>query len=155
MRRLLTTTLVILPIALGGVGVTASTSATASSDIQDLRLRATVTDFSTVPDRGSEAQQPGDRWFFIAQLTQNSRQVGLSPHKCTAVTADYSICEAVANLPGGQVTLEGAFGGSNVLPRIVVAITGGTGKYRDAAGQVTITLNADGSQDWYVDFANN
>jgi hypothetical protein len=155
MRRLLTTTLVILPIALGGIAVTASTSATASSDIQDLRLRGTVTDFSALPDRGTAAQEPGHRWFFIAQLTQNGKQVGLSPHKCTAVTADYSMCEAVANLPGGQVTLEGAFGGSNVLPRIVAAITGGTGKYREAAGQVTITLNADGSQNWYVDFANN
>jgi hypothetical protein len=155
MHRLLTTPMVVLPIVLGGIAVTASSSATASSDIADLRLRATVTDFSAVPDRGSEPQQPGDRWFFIAQLTQNSRQVGLSPHKCTAITADYSMCEAVANLPGGQVTLEGAFGGTNVLPRVAVALTGGTGKYRDEKGQVIITLNADGSQDWYVDFVDN
>jgi hypothetical protein len=154
MRRLLATPLVVLPIAL--IAVTATSSATASSDIDDLHLRGTVTDFSAVPSRGpGAAQQPGDRWFFITQLTQNGKQVGLSPHKCIAITAEYSMCEAAANLPGGQVTFEAAFGGTNVLPQVAVAITGGTGKYRDAQGQVTITQNADGSLSWYIDFANN
>ncbi len=154
MHRLLATPFVVLPIVLGGIAVTASSSATASSGIDDLRLRGVITDFSALPSRaGGAAQQPGDRWFFVTQLTDNGKQVGASPHKCTAITAEYSMCEAAANLSGGQVTFEGALGGTNVLPQVVVAITGGTGEYRDAQGQVTITQNADGSQSWYMDFA--
>ena len=141
MHRSVATPLLVLPIVLAGIAITTLSSAAAStSPADDLQLRATISDFTASPNRAPDApQQPGDQAFFIAQLTQNGKQVGLSPHHCTAITADYSLCEAVANLPGGQVSFQTALGGTNQAPRVAVAITGGTGKYRDAHGQLTIT----------------
>jgi len=124
-----------------------------SSATRTLQLHATITDFTALPARpDTEAQQPGDQFLYIAQLTNAGKPAGLSPHHCAAITADYTLCDAVANLADGQVTFQTALGGKNVLPVVKVAITGGTGKYRDAHGQLTITANADGSQDWQLDF---
>jgi hypothetical protein len=84
------------------------------------------------------------------QLTDRGRLVGHSPHHCTAITADDTLCESVMVLDGGQITLQTALG-ADVPSVIHVAVTGGTGTYRNAQGQLTITLNTDGSQTWNLD----
>ncbi|MDQ1751559.1 MAG: hypothetical protein QOE71_2615 [Pseudonocardiales bacterium] len=142
-------------LAVGTVGTSSSSSATASSSRAEvLQLRATNAQFTAVPNRPSTAaQQPGDQLFYVAQLTQDGKHIGASPHHCTAITAQYSLCEAVAVLPNGLITFQTALGGTNLPPIVKVAITGGTGEYRAVHGQLRITANSDGTQNWRLDFA--
>lgn len=117
-----------------------------------LQFRATIAQFTAVPNRPSTAaQQPGDQLFYVAQLTQHGKHIGASPHHCTAITAQYSLCEAVAVLPNGLITFQTALGGTNLPPIVKVAITGGTGDYRAAHGELRITANSDGTQTWRLD----
>jgi hypothetical protein len=142
-------------LAVGTVGTSSSSSASASSSRAEvLQLRATNAQFTAVPNRPSTAaQQPGDQLFYVAQLTQDGKHIGASPHHCTAITAQYSLCEAVAVLPNGLITFQTALGGTNLPPIVKVAITGGTGEYRAVHGQLRITANSDGTQNWRLDFA--
>jgi hypothetical protein len=151
MRRKIGRSLAIALIAVTGivaVTLTASAAATGSSEQQ---LDGTVTTYVAVPARPAGApQHPGDQTFFDVQLTDRGRLVGHSPHHCTAITADDTLCESVMVLDGGQITLQTALG-ADVPSVIHVAVTGGTGTYRNAQGQLTITLNTDGSQTWNLD----
>ncbi|MDQ1719515.1 MAG: hypothetical protein QOE89_3468 [Pseudonocardiales bacterium] len=144
-------------LAVGTVGTSSSSSSSAtasSSRAEVLQLRATNAQFTAVPNRPSTAaQQPGDQLFYVAQLTQDGKHIGASPHHCTAITAQYSLCEAVAVLPNGLITFQTALGGTNLPPIVKVAITGGTGEYRAVHGQLRITANSDGTQNWRLDFA--
>lgn len=141
-----------LLVASAGVGATWSATSASSSTTDVLRFSATITDYTAIPVRGPDSsQRPGDQAYFVAQLSQNGKVVGNSPHHCTAVTADYSLCEAVADLPDGQITFQTAVGGRNAGSPLNVAITGGTGNYRDAHGTLTIMVAADGSMTWVVD----
>jgi hypothetical protein len=148
-------------LAVGTVVTSSSSSATAtatatatSSRAEVLQLRATNAQFTAVPNRPSTAaQQPGDQLFYVAQLTQDGKHIGASPHHCTAITAQYSLCEAVAVLPNGLITFQTALGGTNLPPIVKVAITGGTGDYRAVHGQLRITANSDGTQNWRLDLA--
>jgi hypothetical protein len=130
------------------VPVSLSASASPASGVE-LRFDGTVTSYVAMPARsGGSPQHPGDEAFFDVQLTQNGRTVGHSPHHCTAITADDSLCESVIVLDGGQVTLQTALGATNTPPVVHVAVTGGTGAYRNAQGELTLTANPDGSQSW-------
>ena len=88
----------------------------------------------------------------MAQLSSGGKLVGSAPHRCTAVTSDYSLCEAVAILPGGQVSFQTTIGGQNSGSTVTVPITGGTGIYRDAHGVLTIRTDANRNQTWILDF---
>ena len=146
-------------VAIGAVvataGIGAAWSATPASSLAGnvLRFSSVVTDYTSIPQRGpNDPQQPGDEAVFMAQLSSGGKLVGFAPHRCTAVTADYSLCEAVAILPGGQVSFQTTIGGQNSGSIVTVPITGGTGIYRDAHGVLTIRTDANGNQTWILDF---
>ena len=73
------------------------------------------------------------RWIFAATLTSVSPSDSLN-----LATVDLQ-------LPGGQITVQGFFYGTQ--SRIVHAITGGTGTYRDAAGEFSFTFSSPGVLD--------
>ena len=153
MRRIIRNSVVMALLVASACVATAWPATSASSSTTDvLQFSATITDYTALPDRGpNAAQRPGDQSFFVAQLSQDGKVVGQSPHHCTAITADSSLCEAVMELADGQVTFQTALSGQNAGSSLDVAITGGTGKYRDARGMLTILIAADGSMTWVVD----
>jgi hypothetical protein len=135
------------------VPITLSASASPAGGVE-LRFDGTVTSFVAVPARSSGSpQHPGDQVFFDVQLSENRSPVGHSPHHCTAITAEDSLCESVIVLADGQITLQTALGTTNAPPVVHVAVTGGTGIYRNAQGELTLTANPDGSQTWDLELS--
>jgi hypothetical protein len=58
---------------------------------------------------------------------------------------DMNDCEASGILAGGQIRVAGASSDAKIT---VLAVTGGTGAYRNASGQITIeTIDASTSKD--------
>ena len=117
--------------------------ASASSDITSpttihVQLRGGK---STFIDTGKTGPSPGDRVvlnqpaYFASDL---SKQVGTGVVTVTLVGgANESQDVATLVLPGGQIAVEGIQGSSNSF---TLAVTGGTGAYQNARGQVHVSL---------------
>ncbi|HET7356294.1 MAG TPA: dirigent protein, partial [Nocardioidaceae bacterium] len=90
----------------------------------------------------------GDEVIFVNKLMKGSTQVGSAqavcivtrPGKEPKVTA---VCTGSFMLRGGQLTV--ATTASLSASTLEIAITGGTGKYEGASGQVTAVNHPDGS----------
>jgi hypothetical protein len=103
-----------------------------------------VTD--TTADTGPAGDSLGDVLAFANPIfdASNTRQVGTDNGSCvrTAVGVSYE-CSWMTSLPGGSVAVSGPFldAGDSVL-----AVTGGTGAYRGATGEMRLhARNAAGS----------
>ena len=96
-------------------------------------------------DLGEEGFGLGDQLVFSETLFRDGKKVGVSGGACqfTFVATDSSKllanCVATLSLPRGQVTVQGLLNFAEEGP-FVVAITGGTGAYRTAHGQMRIAL---------------
>lgn len=108
-------------------------------------------------DLGPTGPTVGDRFVFSDNVFRGNTQVGILGGECTVarlepepVPAGQEPTSAVVNcvvtiqLPKGQVTLQGLITFSEQAGnRFTVAITGGTGAYRTAHGEATVTENED------------
>jgi hypothetical protein len=79
----------------------------------------------------------GDQLIFSENLLRDGRRVGFDGGVCTFVRVEHAPtavqCQVTARIGGDQLTVQGfAFD----QPRNVFAITGGTGRWRNAGGQV-------------------
>ena len=77
--------------------------------------------------------------------SSDATKVGSDQGYCVRVVAHTSWeCNWTTFLPGGQITVEGPFSDTG---NTTVAITGGTGKYRNARGWMELNYhNPDGSK---------
>jgi hypothetical protein len=78
----------------------------------------------------------GDSFVFSENLFRDGRRVGFTTGVCTVVRVQHPPfalqCQAIARIGGDQLTAQGlAFD----QPSSVFAITGGTGRWRNAGGQ--------------------
>jgi hypothetical protein len=97
-------------------------------------------------DLGTPGPSLGDELVFSETLFKNKREVGTSGVVCTVVQAipPYDVltfhCVGTLSLRGGQITLQGLIEvqGEDDPGPFVVAITGGTGKYRGAGGEAKV-----------------
>jgi hypothetical protein len=96
------------------------------------------------PEAGFSA---GDRLFWVVELYVGADHVGSAPHACTAVNGNFLTCQASALLPKGEVEFQVSLD-INSSVAAPIPVTGGSGCYRDARGQLLISFNADGSADW-------
>jgi hypothetical protein len=91
----------------------------------------------------------GDQEIFrgILDNATGSTQVGIFAGTLTSVSSSDSLNLATVDLqlPGGQITVQGLFFGTQ--PRIVHAITGGTGLYTGARGEFSFTFPSPGVLD--------
>jgi hypothetical protein len=91
----------------------------------------------------------GDEEVFrgILDNATGATRVGIFAGTLTSVSANDSLNLATVDmqLPGGQITVQGFFFGTQ--SPIVHAITGGTGTYRDAAGEFSFTFPSPGVLD--------
>ena len=88
----------------------------------------------TIIDTAPAGDSPGDQILFSDTLVdQAGRRVGHDQARCTIMFADEVLCDATFVLAGrGQLTIEGV--GLNL------AVTGGTGEFRKARGQLHETF---------------
>jgi len=123
----------VLAVAVGGVGFASATH----SSKQTLRVREAVTS-SALVDVGTSGLSAGDEVIYHLRIrTLAGKPFGVNDAVCTVLTpvsAGVAHCVGTARLPRGSLEWAG------VLPlravRSQFAVSGGTGIYRSAAGQV-------------------
>jgi hypothetical protein len=108
-------------------------------------------------DLGATGPSIGDRFVFSDDVFRGGQKVGITGGECTAVRSNPNPvpsgqeptsvtvnCVATIQLPEGQVALQGLVTFSEAAgPSFTIAVTGGTGAYRTAHGQATVTEGAD------------
>lgn len=143
-----------LPVVLGAVALSAGSLASASANHGfNKTVTLTFTEKSTagtfVDVDQSNGQSVGDMFVFQSDLIDPSThaKVGTVEGHCVLITAsgDLSDCDASGILAGGQIRVSGP---SSDADTNVLAVTGGTGIYRNVSGQITIeTIDDNTSKD--------
>jgi allene oxide cyclase len=100
----------------------------------------------TTTDTGAPGDSAGDVLTFANEVfdRKDQRKVGTDQGYCIRVVAGTSYeCNWTTFLPGGQLVVEGPFldAGDSVL-----AITGGTGRYRNARGEMELHALENGTK---------
>jgi hypothetical protein len=116
-----------------------SQGATSTSSGQTIRVTAVFTEFDPNIDVGAPGFSLGDEVVFSGKLLRNGQQVGRIGVVCTFVStanADRveAQCPTTSILPGGQITTQGTI--VNRSLNFTLPITGGSGRYQGAGGQV-------------------
>lgn len=100
---------------------------------------------------------PGEELFLGAYLTRNAtstEKIGLAALHCAVTGAGGSafLCEAAFTLPDGKILAQVLFDEADWLsPTNRLAITGGTGRYRHARGEVLVGTLASGDETFTFD----
>jgi hypothetical protein len=101
-------------------------------------------------DLGKPGPTAGDGFFFASQFwnTARTHQVGSNRGHCVVETKTALHCVGTAHLGGGTLEFAGetTFTGSSSI----VAITGGTGSYSGATGEVEVRQLTDTTEDYIV-----
>jgi hypothetical protein len=115
------------------------TSSGHADEQQTIRVTAVFTEFDANIDVGAPGLSLGDEVVFAGNLLRNGEQVGRVGVVCTFVSTQNADrveaqCPATATLPGGQITIQGVI--VNRALNWTLPITGGSGRYDRARGQV-------------------
>jgi len=120
-------------------GTSSGGSASGSSDDhgQTIRVIAVFQEVAEV-DNGAPGFSLGDDVVFSGDLRRGGERVGRVGVICTFTSAAdpnmvQAQCPATADLPGGQITLSGLVTNRELR---VLAITGGSGRYQGAEGEM-------------------
>lgn len=105
----------------------------------------------TVVDVGtSTGDSTGDQLTFHNEVFNktNTKKVGTDLGNCVRIEPGVSYeCAWTTFLPGGQIDVQGPFLDAS---NSVLSITGGTGKYRNASGQMQLVSQAGGTEIKFV-----
>lgn len=98
-------------------------------------------------DLGPSGFSAGDQDLFTSSLTRGGKKVGRLVGSCTTArvgkTSADQLCEYVLRLDHGQITALGTVRSTQAGPgTFALAIAGGTGRYRSAAGQIEVTATS-------------
>jgi hypothetical protein len=107
---------------------------------QTSRVTAVFTEFDPNIDVGAAGFSLGDEVVFAGNLVRNGQQVGRVGVVCSFVSTQNTDhveaqCPATATLPDGQITIQGVI--VNRALNWTLPITGGSGRYARARGEVT------------------
>jgi hypothetical protein len=98
-------------------------------------------------DLGTPGQSVGDRFNVFGELFRNDKRVGVAGYECVTLlfrpgsdpagppAAATDQCTGSLSLPKGQITVQGLVDRTGPVP-VTIAITGGTGAYRTAHGEL-------------------
>lgn len=133
-----------LAVVIGGTSFAlASGGAREDTSFRLIEVRTAVTALDLPPTGGSI----GDQFVLAASLRNatNTRTVGRSNDVCTTLSASGSPlqCAGVITLEGGTLELAGNAPGG---PNFSLGITGGTGAYDDAHGQLVAAPGPHGDE---------
>jgi len=91
-------------------------------------------------DLGAPGPSVGDQQIISMDVFKGDKRVGESHVVCTSVRAGIVQCDNVTSLPGGQIVATGLVtDAQEEQSPFTQAITGGTGYYRNAHGQLTVS----------------
>ena len=91
-------------------------------------------------DLGAPGPSVGDQQIISMDVFKGDKRVGESHVVCTTVRAGIVQCDNVTSLPGGQIVAAGLVtDAQEEQSPFTQAITGGTGYYRNAHGQLTVS----------------
>jgi hypothetical protein len=125
--------------ALGSSSQGSGSSASGHPDNQTIRVLAVFTEFDPNIDLGAAGFSLGDEVVFSGNLLRNGQQVGRVGVVCTFVSVANAArveaqCPTTSILPGGQITTQGTI--VNRSLNFTLPITGGSGRFQGAGGQV-------------------
>lgn len=127
------------------LGSSSAGSASASSDDandgQSIRLIAVFKESAEI-DAGAKGFSIGDDFVFSGNLRRGGERVGRIGVVCTFTSAARpnmveAQCPGTATLPGGQITVQGLVFNRDLR---VLPITGGSGQYQGADGEMHVRL---------------
>jgi hypothetical protein len=94
----------------------------------------------TMIDLGAPGDSVGDQQIISMDVFKGAKRIGESHVVCVTVRAGIAQCDNVTNLPGGQIVATGLVtDAQEETSPFTQAITGGTGVYRNAHGQLTVS----------------
>jgi hypothetical protein len=130
-------------LTVAAVSVHATPVGTAANP-EKIKFISRATPVNTVVDVGPAGSSPGDIYVFVDDVfltTAPSTKVGQALGRCTLVDAETGKfgCSIITTLPGGTITTDGTLINGSPEP-LVGAITGGTGRYRNARGEGALSL---------------
>ena len=123
--------LVIGPVLMAGQS--SADEARTASGTEVINLLAEHNPVTAELDLGDPGFSVGDQTVFSDTMTRNGRAVGQHGGFCQVVSETHFNCLTTMQLPGGQITLQALLDGS--VPA-TAAITGGTGAYSHAHGEM-------------------
>jgi allene oxide cyclase-like protein len=107
-------------------------------------------------DLGAAGPTPGDQIIFATTVSRDGHPAGDTGGSCTVTTVAPSgaltgSCQATARLRDGVITTQALVSfGPGLQPPFTLAITGGTGRYRGAAGEVEVRQLSETTEDYIV-----
>jgi hypothetical protein len=146
----------VVAIVVGATLLSSVAAATAHRDTprHTLRVLFQATSYeSTQADPNGNIFAPGDEVFLggvVLRFAAPHDQIGTVGLHCSATGADGSelLCDVAFTLPKGKISLQTLFDVQSewLQPTRKLAITGGTGAYRGARGEVTVRSLSSGDE---------
>ena len=128
-----------LPIPIVALALSAA-GASAHDNGNAFQLTGKVVAPPTNLDLGEPGPSVGDQQIISMDVFKGDKRVGESHVVCTTVRAGIVQCDNVTSLPGGQIVATGLVtDAQEEQSPFTQAITGGTGFYRNAHGQLTVS----------------
>jgi allene oxide cyclase-like protein len=133
------------------LAVSGASIASAGSDDDDgqrvIRLMVRTTGIALV-ENGQAGLNPGDRFVSSGDLLREGEKIGDAGLDCTVIRvhapASLYSCVSGAALPGGQIAFQSLSAVDPANVSATAAVTGGTGRYRTAHGEATLSVPAAG-----------
>ena len=139
MRAFRTTAMVGLGLAGAGVAVASAAPGEADRAGTEVIHAVRTTEDATGLDLGAPGNTLGDQQAFTARFEVDGRNIGFDGGVCTLVRLPLVYqCVATNSLPKGLLTAQGLIDYEKAPGPFSFAITGGTGQYRAARGDVRI-----------------
>jgi hypothetical protein len=145
MRRIIGILSIALALVVGNLTLASATASGSSSEdprTRTLRLVTKLVDEERV-DVAPEGDSLGDQFVLTSDLFRDGQRVGEGHVVCTLTRLVERVsatlqCLGTLVLPAGQITIQGAPTFTDGPSTFTLAITGGTGEYRTAHGQVRV-----------------
>ena len=145
-RKLRFGAVAVLLFALLGTGASASgTRDKNDDDVKVIRVTEIIVQEAEI-DLGEPGDSLGDQFVTSSDLFRAGEKVGIDGVVCTLVRLEPMVsatsqCVATAELPKGQISVQGllTFTEETEGEPFKLAITGGTGKYKEAQGELKVT----------------
>jgi hypothetical protein len=139
-----------IALGAGGVALASADSNGGGDDHEGKTIKFFALTVQTADiDLGDKGFSLGDQTVFSDDLynKKGGTKLGVDGGVCTIVRitdaktfSGTAQCVVTASLAGGQIATQGlvSFAGNQLPPPFDIAITGGTGAYKNASGQVTV-----------------
>jgi hypothetical protein len=120
----------------------AARAAWTGQDSRVIRLEGRSTSFVTI-DNAPKGPSIGDSFVFTDNLYSGGKKVGRDQGTCYNTIHQEKECSGSVILADGRIAIESAFNEAKA-GRLVNAVLGGTGAYRDARGAATVIARSGG-----------